>query len=444
MILVWYYLRANRLYQSKGIISDALSVVWTERYQDYGEAEIILPLGYDVALDDVLAIPDRDMIVIVTGSLETEESITVYAKDILSVLDRRIVYPTVYNNGSISTFVDKLLRNDGVILDSGNNSRTLQPFRVGDLTAITGTANIQRTYGQIGETLLNLGRVYGFQPKTVMNDGLIYITATSTVESRVWGVGRYLAGYQISKDTADYRNVAYTGGQIVNGSRVVTVSGSGSGMNRYELFVDRRDLPYEEMDFDAVSENYGAPVRPLGALRIYTVTEGSASLYRVTDFEAEVFYALDNGFVCKVIIDSLRNILTDSDFNTLVTNADNTVKVRLYTITGYSDGVWNVTIGSGTVSLSADDLLAGGVYSLTVNEYQTALENKGTDALADASVVNLIEVAIEGLSPYTDYDLGDTVTVVSGTGVNYVGTVKEIIESWDDSGYQVTPTIDFE
>lgn len=446
MILIWYYLRANRVYQSKGIISDALSVVWTQRYQDYGEAEIVLPLGYDIALDDVLAIPDRDMVVIVTGTTETEEALTIRAKDILSVLDRRIVYPTVHNNGNISTFVDKLLRNDSIILDSGNNIRTLQPFRVGDLTAITGTADIQRSYGQLGETLLNLSRTYGFNLKAILDDGLIYITAENTHASRVWGVGRYLSGYKIDKDAESYKNTAYVGGQIVQGAREVSIypqensSTSARNLKRYETFVDKRDLPYTDMSREAIESTYG-DVSATGGLSLYTVTEGNSSPYTVKDFIAYGTVMLSGVTPISFSIDSLKDAL--GDISTLLAHADTSVDSRPYTGVVSGDN-YAVDMDGYTVNIPIQDVLDAGIYSMDVSQYDLFLFREGESNISQSQPINLIEVAVEGLTPYTDYDVGDTVTIISGTGVNYNGIVKEIIESWDETGYQVTPTIDFE
>ena len=69
------------------------------------------------------------------------------------------------------------------------------------------------------------------------------------------------------------------------------------------------------------------------------------------------------------------------------------------------------------------------------------LKGIGRDEIASMEWTKLIEVVTEGLEPYVDYDLGDTVQVRLGASTVVTGTVTEIVESWDSRGYKATPTL---
>lgn len=53
-----------------------------------------------------------------------------------------------------------------------------------------------------------------------------------------------VAEYMLS--TFDFKNVAYVGGQGEGAERRIVVTGQGEGLNRYEIFVDARDVEEEE------------------------------------------------------------------------------------------------------------------------------------------------------------------------------------------------------
>ena len=63
----------------------------------------------------------------------------------------------------------------------------------------------------------------------------------------------------------------------------------------------------------------------------------------------------------------------------------------------------------------------------------------GNEALADLQPETAFEARTEGLAPYTDYNLGDTVTIVKEDGSTKAMRVVEVVETWDSQGYRATP-----
>lgn len=437
MMLVWHRLNAaGTAYEAQGIVEDAYSVVWTERWQDYGEAQVDLPPTYGITVGDLITMPERDMAAEVVGRTETEKGLELRCRDALSVLDRRIVYPTVANNGLVQTFVQKLLTNDGIIDTSNPWDRTLRPVRVGDLTAITGSANIQRSYGQVGGTLLEVARAYGFDPVCSLQGGLLYIGARASSASRVWGIGRHLSGYTEDVDMAEARNVAYVGGQEHGGTREVAMvldeDAAPASMDRREMFVDRRDIPFDDMDPTTAVENYGAELpNQTGSVKLSLEAEAEGPTVIVTETVYHERATLEK-------YASLNQYMGTDKLTQAVALSPWTAVSFLQ----FGDNV-TATISKGSQQVQfvfPANVLDDCLYRVQRYSYRSqVLWGPGMEALADLQPETAFEATTEGLTPYVDYALGDTVAVFKADGSRKDMRVVEVVESWDSQGYRATP-----
>lgn len=304
-------------------IDGIISAVWTQRWQGYGEAVIVLPPGSDVAVGDFLAFPARDMAVEVVRREETQKAVTLRCRDALAVLDRRVISPTVSNDGLISTFVTKMLTQDKVVRTEAITStpRTLGPVYLGDLSAIQGSAAVQRSNRPMGQVLLELARAYGFdvRMRTGLSDAQnrewsLYVDAVApSGAERTWGLGRGLSSFRADDDVQGYRNVAVVGGQERDGARATAFAWSSASMptflDRREEFVDRRDVPIGDMDRASVVEQYG-DLANCGALTATTVTSGASAPYSVEDVRMTV--EMTAGGVAVTASALLRDVLSAS------------------------------------------------------------------------------------------------------------------------------------
>lgn len=77
------------------------------------------------------------------------------------------------------------------------------------------------------------------------------------------------------------------------------------------------------------------------------------------------------------------------------------------------------------------------------DEYNQLLDERGKEALSEATIIQSMEGTVEPLHMYTykqDYFLGDIVTVRNKYGVQMDTQVLEVVEVWDENGYTCTPT----
>lgn len=450
-MLVWYRLNAaGTAYAPVGSIEDMASLVWTERWQDYGEAQVRMPLTHDVRTGDLLALPGRDMVAEVAGRTETEKGLELRCRDALSILDRRVVYPKVSNNGQVRTWVQKLLQNDRIVTDGTTyNARTLRPLRIGTLTAITGSASLQRSYDHAGEALLDVARAYGFDPVCSLQDGLLYVGARVSSAERVWGLGLNLGGYTQDEDIAESKNVAYVAGQVYDNRRTTWAEGetTAANLNRRETSVDRRDLATQGT-VEELEEAYGAmDYVDTAVLQILRNQSG--------DFQGEIdripfTCSLSfGGFSADIDIEDIR--YANDELDTLL-RTEYAPEYWLDDLTYYGDYVQDASGFHWHFEMDVPVRPDRPMVHKTLDIYDTdilpfitvymvpagVLGPPGMEALADLQPQKVFEARLEGLTPYSDYGLGDAVTIY-GAGAARTGVVAEIVESWDERGYTVTP-----
>lgn len=101
---------------------------------------------------------------------------------------------------------------------------------------------------------------------------------------------------------------------------------------------------------------------------------------------------------------------------------------------------WRFWGENSSTVIPVDDFLDAATFDVTDSAYQAVLQGIGVDELKALGRETLVEVTTEGLVPYVDYALGDTVQVRTAGGT-MTGTVTEIVESWDSRGYKATPTL---
>ena len=80
---------------------------------------------------------------------------------------------------------------------------------------------------------------------------------------------------------------------------------------------------------------------------------------------------------------------------------------------------------------------------ITDLEYYDQLAERGRTSMAEAARVESMEGTVEPRQMYTygkDYNIGDTVSVITKYGVHATTQPLEVVEVWDENGYTCTPT----
>jgi len=421
------------------IIEDAISVVWTQRWQDYGEAEIRIPLGYDIRINDLMHIMERRMSVLVVSVTETDKEMTLLCTDVLSMLDRRIIYPSVSHDGYLATFFRKILNR---YAREFNEDEDALPYELGNIDAITQSATIQRSFKPVGKCLVDISKIYGFSLETELSiSGYLKINARVPSATHTWGVGRNVASYTLNSDIQESRNWAYVAAQEgENGLRTVVQVGDDTAtwLDRMEMYVDRRDIPVYNIPYDSMVEQYGS-ITDSVSMTLYTVTQGTSAPYTIVDVSlaGNVYFG---DVLSNIRVESLTKDWGGAALDQMIPLMDTSVKRRPYYATwDATNQNWSVTI-LGTTFTIPMTAVTNGLCKPTYAFIHTMLTSIGEDALAEQQPVDVAEAVLEGLTPYVDYDVGDAVKIFTSSGTSHDGRIVEIVESWDDSGYRATPS----
>lgn len=102
---------------------------------------------------------------------------------------------------------------------------------------------------------------------------------------------------------------------------------------------------------------------------------------------------------------------------------------------------WRFWGESSSTPVPVDDFLDAAEFEVATTAYEDILRGIGDDALGTMVTERLFEAETEGMDPYDDYRLGDTIDLRTSAG-SALGTVAEIVESWDSGGYRATPTLE--
>lgn len=337
----------NQNLECVGLIDSFISVIWAPRYYQAGDFELyldaternigLLQKGY------FLTRTDSETVMIVENiSLDTDaeagQFMTVSGRSLESILGRRIIWQQTNLSGRVEEGVRRLISENAI--NPSIPSRKIKRLKFGPLQGFTDLFEMQVTGDNLLTCISEICKTYGMGFKIILDEDLNFIFHMYRGQDRSYKqtTNPYIvfspefdnilkSGYKMNAQ--NFKNVALIAGEGEGLERRTQVVGEYSDLDRYELYVDARDI----------SSNNG---------------------------------------------------------------------------------------------------------ELTEAEYNQSLMQKGMDSLAENTTTESYEGEIETRVGYKygrDYFLGDTVQVRNEYGMEAAPTIIEVIESEDESGHKVIPTI---
>lgn len=257
-------------FQAVDVVESFESFIWTDRYNQAGDFEIYLPVsedslalfvqGYYLWFDE----SDRLMIIEtleIKTDIEDGDHLTVTGSSLESILKRRIVWGQKVLTGSLQDAIETLLKD--AIINPSDSNRKIDNFIFEKSTNETITSleiDSQYTGDNLFDVIQGLceTNVIGF--KVVLNDDNKFVFSLYVGEDRSYDQtdNDYIifspkfnnllnSNYQNSETTL--MNVALIGGEENDDkTRRYASTGSASGLDRREMFVDARDIRSEYTD----------------------------------------------------------------------------------------------------------------------------------------------------------------------------------------------------
>lgn len=247
--------------QVAGIIEAFEYLRWSRRYSQCGSFELKA-----VATDENITLlqignilwknndEEAGLIEFLEMTMQEQEFITVSGRFATGFLARRIVWGTEILSGDLGVAVGQLLNNH--MISPANASRKIDGITY--VPSVLGASvSAQTSYKNLMDSVTDLCEAVDIGVKTAFNPG------DGTFDVRLYQGADSLAVFSkeyeniieqiVTESIRDYANIALVGGEGESSERVFVATGNGSGEDRYEIFVDAKDLRMEDFpdDYDA-------------------------------------------------------------------------------------------------------------------------------------------------------------------------------------------------
>jgi len=251
----------NRDLELIGIIETFTSLRWVRRYYKTGEFELHCALN-----SDTLSLLQRDNIIykkddVEAGYIETrqlkigtdgQELLEVRGKFLTNYLDRRISWDRVNFVGRTEELMRKL------VLDNAINpsiaSRKISNLILGGIKNYAEDIKYQNSFGNILEQLENISSTSNLGYRNIMNikdkkiifevyKGIDRTVNNGTIAPCIFSRDfENILEQEYTDSLNNYRNTTLIAGAGEGSARKLTSIEEGQGLDRYELYVDARDI----------------------------------------------------------------------------------------------------------------------------------------------------------------------------------------------------------
>lgn len=263
-----YVLDENYL-RLEPVVDTYKSFIWTERYAEAGEFELVLPADnkWVVLLqpDRYLQIVESSYLMIIESveidtSLEDGSILTVKGRSLESLLDRRIIWKQTDCDGDLQNQIKKLLNENAISpSDSARQIPGLIFEETDDKTITDLTIDSQFTGDVLYDVICDQCKKHhiGWYIKKNSSNQLVFKlyngvdrSYNQTSRSVIAFSPAYsnLINTKFTQSNAKLKNVALVGGEGEGNERKFVTVGDASGMTRRELFVNDSGTSSETTD----------------------------------------------------------------------------------------------------------------------------------------------------------------------------------------------------
>ena len=253
----------NSKFEAAAIVDSYKSFIWTERYNEYGDFELCVPMAdpsvKELLIDRYLRIRDSEYVMIidtlqVDSDSEDGNYLIVTGKSLESILERRIVWGLKTLSGNFQNGIKTLLEEN--IISPSNVDRKIENFvfeESSDQTIKELAIDAQYTGDNLYDVIRTLCGDRGIGFKVTLNDSNQFVFKLYSGLDRSYSqtenpyvvfspkFDNLTSGSYIESKAA-WKNVTLVGGEGEGTSRRYTAVGNISGLNRRETFTDARDI----------------------------------------------------------------------------------------------------------------------------------------------------------------------------------------------------------
>lgn len=243
------------------------SLIWTTRFQATGDFELVLPASiknFELFKNGKFLVrvdrPTQGMLIKniqLQTDIENGDYLTVTGKSLSSLLEQRIIWEQTIVEGTPEECINDLVAFNLAYFAS--QDRFIEPLTLGEYTESENTMKAQYTGDNLAETIQSICKAYGlgytvdvdFQYGTFFTFRILHgldRTSNQNKNPRVIFSSEFdnLLKTSYVLNTDNYKNVAKVAGEGEGTDRKTVTVGEGVGIDRYEIFVDARDISSNE------------------------------------------------------------------------------------------------------------------------------------------------------------------------------------------------------
>lgn len=428
----------NKNLKPIGIADNFKSLIWVNRYNELGDCEVYIEATVDNFRlfkkgNYIFRIDDEMICQIVKIELETNSEtgnyLIITGVDVKKFLDQRIIFGTSATNGNVEEYlrelVDKSLCNPVISVRRLNKENGEKLFYLGEKANFDEITSEQNSYTNIGELIREKCKKYNWGYKVILENDNLYFNLYKGVDrsNNVIFSDNYenLKSTKYMEDDTNLGNVALVAGEGEGSERIRKISGSSSSVERYEVYVDAKDIS-KTIKWEELKELY--PLKDdggKGSIEIKTNSDGTEEyVYKMESINVQV---VDNSQLNEMKIEYPEG-------------EEITINKKLY----YKiDNIEIADLPSENLNDNNDVILRDIIY----NVY---LLNRGYEKIAEYGTEVSFEGSIEPNVTFKykkDYFLGDEVTVENEYGISVKARIVEIKEIDDDNGYSIEPKFEY-
>lgn len=358
----------NRIY----IVDNYESLIWVTRYNELGDCEIKIKANEEILQkfknSTYISREDDDMVcriekIELVTNIDNGDYLIITGYDIKKILNQRIVWKQTTFNGYVEDYIRKLI--DDNIISPSISSRKINDFILSDKAGFTERINQQVTYDNVGTKIQELCKTYFYGDKVTLNENKKFVFGLYKGTDRSAYVQfsddyENLSSTDYSEDKSNFANIALAAGEGEGVDRLTTTVGSASGIDRYELYVDARNVS-KSISYEELTSTYQNGTE---------VTSGGVIYYQLNGVNIAVLTKNESGEIASVT-------LTDTIYDeTLKSNGEEELASHMEVVT------FNGSIEPSLTFTYKKDFFLGDIVAIK-NEYGIEV---------DARIVEIMEV----------------------------------------------------
>ena len=256
----------NGLSGITGIVEVFESMIWNMQFYSVNDFQVILPLTSDAAAllqPGILLVREPDVgsgeyhnvmrIENRTISFNPDKGwlLTISGGGLKKIVGQRVIWEQInFVEENVETAIRQVITDN--IISPDDTDRTISNFVLDTAVGFTDTFDAQLFGEKISEWIESTCQIYGYGWDVYIKNGKYVFTLIKPTDRSYDQISvdpvvfsptyDNLASATYEYQGADYHNVGLVGGEGDGSDQIVTYVGSGSGLDRYETYIDGNEV----------------------------------------------------------------------------------------------------------------------------------------------------------------------------------------------------------